>query len=221
MNGSMLRDEVTSEKGKSTIRASSPSGSLASSVAFSTHSFDDIYVSDGQRGVKRTTFDKVFVYEFPLTLGDNPAVREGCPVALGTKCVHTTVVDLKAFENSRRSGTRNRRKAKDLYIPVFDRATILMSQGFTLEKIVQTVLEIEKIKKSRQECMKLNGWQKLNDAIDSAGKSLLRKFTRENYNKHKWNTIKNTTSNLNSDSNDIKGSRDQKRGNVVRAARTA
>eukprot|EP00537_Pseudo-nitzschia_pungens_P005832 CAMPEP_0172371800 /NCGR_PEP_ID=MMETSP1060-20121228/44919_1 /TAXON_ID=37318 /ORGANISM="Pseudo-nitzschia pungens, Strain cf. cingulata" /LENGTH=266 /DNA_ID=CAMNT_0013097549 /DNA_START=26 /DNA_END=826 /DNA_ORIENTATION=+ len=179
------------------------------------------YLSEHRRGGKRTTFDKVFVYEFALTIGNNPAVREGCPIALGRKCVHNTVVDMELYEKSRRSGARNRRKAKDLYIPVFERASMLISRGFTLENIVETVLEVEKIKKSRQECMKLNGWQKFNCAIDSAGRSLFRKFTSGNNNKNKWNAEKNNISNSNSDSNDIKGGQDQKRGNVVRAARTA
>lgn len=95
-----------------------------------------------------------------------------------------------------------------------------MSQGFTLEQIVETVLEVEKIKKSRQECMKLNGWQKLNYAIDSAGKSIIRKLTNGNNSKTRWNNDKNSP-NLSGDSDNIKGGRDQKRGNVVQAARMA
>jgi hypothetical protein len=95
-----------------------------------------------------------------------------------------------------------------------------MSQGFSLEKIVQTVLEVEKIKKSRQECMKLNGWQKLNYAIDSAGKSIIRKLTNGNSAKGKWNNER-SNNNPSGDSDIIKDGRDQKRGNVVQAARMA
>jgi hypothetical protein len=195
-------------------RSSAPATSLASSLASASISCERRSTSQGRRGIKTTTFDQVFIYEFPLTLGDNPAVREGCPIALGNECVHKTVLDMESFEQSRRLGIQKRRWGEDLYIPVYHRAALLMSRGFTLEKIVQTVLEVEKVKKSRQESMKLNGWQKLNYAIDSAGKSIIRKFTNGNSSRNKWNNNKNNNDN-------IKGGRDQKRGNVVQAARMA
>lgn len=84
-----------------------------------------------------------------------------------------------------------------------------MSQGFTLETIVENVLEVERIKKSRQECMKLNGWEKLNYAIDSAGKSIIRKLTNGNANKSKWINDKNSAS-INGVGDNMKGQKDQK-----------
>lgn len=202
-------------------RSSAPARSLASSLASASISGEDRCTSEGWRGIKTTAFDKVFIYEFPLTLGDNPAVREGCPVALGSECIHKTVLDMEYFEQSRRPSIHKRRRGKDLYIPVYDRAALLMSQGFSLEKIVQTVLEVERIKKSRQECMKLNGWQKLNYAIDSAGKSIIRKFTNGNSAKGKWSNEKSNNNPSGDGDNNIKDGRDQKRGNVVQAARMA
>lgn len=202
-----LSDSAQSEHCSGRRRASAPVRTLASSLTSSMHSgerrscISDSYV--------KISFDKVFVYEFALALGDNPAVREGCPIALGRKCIHQTVIDMDSFEQSRRCG-RKRRRAKDLYIPVQDRAALLMSQGYTLEKIVETVLEVEKIKKSRQECMKLNGWQKFKCATDSAGRSLLRKLTSGNSNKSKPSSDRNNS--LNDDNDDIK---------VGQAARTA
>ena len=214
-------ETISRNSGKiSKRRSSAPARSLALSLASASISSEHRCTNQGRRGIKTTTFDKVFIYEFSLTLGDNPAVREGCPVALGSECVHKTVLDMDSFEQSRRRFIHKRRRGKDLYIPVYDRAALLMSQGFTLEQIVETVLEVEKIKKSRQECMKLNGWQKLNYAIDSAGKSIIRKLTNGNNSKIRWNNDKNSP-NLSGDSDNIKGGRDQKRGNVVQAARMA
>ena len=200
-------------------RSSAPARSLASSLASMSISNERCCNSQGRRGTKTTTFDKVFIYEFSLTLGDNPAVREGCPVALSRECVNKTVVDIESFEQIRRPRTQKRRRGKDLYIPVYDRAALLMSQGFTLEKIVETVLEVEKVKKSRNECMKLNGWQKINCAIDSAGKSIIRKFTNGNGGKIRWNSDKNNN-NIRGDSDNIKGGSYQKRG-TMQAARMA
>ena len=127
---------------------------------------------------------------------------------------------MESFEQSKRPNFQKRKRGKDLYIPVYDRAALLMSQGFTLEKIVETVLEVEKIKKSRQECMKLNGWQKLNYAIDSAGKSIIRKLTNGNSKKSNWINDKNNAT-LNGDIDNIKGGKEQKRRNVSQAARSA
>ena len=142
-------------------------------------------------------------------MGSNPAVREGCPIALSNECTNTIILDLDHYEKSRRLGMQKRRRSKDLYIPVYDRAALLMSQGFTLETIVENVLEVERIKKSRQECMKLNGWEKLNYAIDSAGKSIIRKLTNGNANKSKWINDKNSAS-INGVGDNMKGQKDQK-----------
>ncbi len=96
-----------------------------------------------------------------------------------------------------------------------------MSRGFTLEKIVETVLEVEEIKKSRHESMKLNGWQKLNYAFDIAGKSIRRRLTNGNGGKTKWSNEKSSTSDLRSVTENLKSDRDQKRDNVVQVARMA
>jgi len=201
-------------------RSSAPSSSLAASLASASLSSDRRCISEGRRGVK-TTFDKVFIHEFSVTIGNNPAVREGCPISLGNKCIHTTVLDLECYERSRRPSINKRRRGKELYIPVYDRAALLMSQGITLEKIVETVLEIEEIKKSRQECMKLNGWQKLNYAIDIAGKSIMRKLANGNGNKTKWSNVKSSTTNLRGENDNAKSSRERKRDHKVQVARMA
>ena len=201
-------------------RSSAPSNSLAVSLASASLSSKGRCTSQGRRGVKTASFDKVFIYEFPLTIGNNPAVREGCPVSLGSECIHQTVLDLESYEQSRRSSIHKRRRGKDLYIPVYDRAALLMLKGHTLKKIVKTVLEVEKIKKSRHECMKLNGWQKLNYAIDSAGKSIIRKLTSGNSSKIKWSNDK-SSSNMSGGSENIMGGRDQKPNSVVQVARMA
>lgn len=193
-------------------RSSAPAKSLSASLA--SLSFADSYHREGCL----VTFDKVFVYEFPVTLGDNPAVREGCPIALDNKCIQKTVIDVESFEKAqwKRRGKAKRKRVKDLYMPVQVRAALLLSRGFTLEEIVKAVLEVERIKKSRHESMKLNGWQKVNIAIDSAGKSLFRKLTSGNTTTNNNNNKSSGTSD-----DDAKVGRDQKRGTVTRAARTA
>lgn len=119
--------------------------------------------------IKSPHFDTVTIYEFQLSIGDNPAAREGCPVALGAKCVNKETLDVDIFEHLRDG---KRRKSKNLYLPVEDRAAMLLSRGYSLEKIVKRVLEMEEIKKSRSESLKINGLERLNLALDAAGKTL-------------------------------------------------
>ena len=118
---------------------------------------------------QRPYFDTVTIYEFPLSIGDNPAAREGCPVTLSSKCMHKETLDVDAYEMMQEG---KRRHGKYLYIPVEDRAAILMSRGYSLDKIVKRVLEMEEIKKSRSESCKLTGRERMNVAIDAAGRTL-------------------------------------------------
>jgi hypothetical protein len=55
----------------------------------------------------------------------------------------------------------------------------LMERGVDLDQMVQTVLTVEEIKKSRRSNMRLKGWEKLNLAIDTAGKSLRQRVLRK------------------------------------------
>ena len=200
------RDESSGKKRRSSAPAKSISETLDKLSFADTH----------QREGCLVTFDKVFVYEFSITLGDNPAVREGCPIALDNKCIQKTVIDLESYElaQARRPRKAKRRRVKDLYMPVQVRAALLLSRGFTLEEIVKAVLEVERIKKSRHESMKINGWQKMNIALDSAGRSLFRKLTS-------GNTTASNKSSSETNDDDVKVGRDQKRGTVTRTARTA
>jgi DNA polymerase elongation subunit (family B) len=53
----------------------------------------------------------------------------------------------------------------------------LLSTGHSLSEIVKVVMEVEDIKKSRIESLKLTQWEKLNLAMNSAGRTI-RKVVR-------------------------------------------
>ena len=48
----------------------------------------------------------------------------------------------------------------------------LLSKGYGLEEIVATVMEVEIVKKSRAESLRLSNREKLSVVIDSAGRTL-------------------------------------------------
>jgi hypothetical protein len=69
---------------------------------------------------KVVEYDCNTIYEFDMIMGDNPACKEGCPIAIGTKLVSTYVVKVSVYERFR----GDRRHGKELYISVPDRATM-------------------------------------------------------------------------------------------------
>lgn len=67
----------------------------------------------------KVAFDAVTIYEFPVDIGDNPAVREGCPIRLGDKLLGKSKIDVESFEKERNPRHRH---AKTLYLDVSERA---------------------------------------------------------------------------------------------------
>jgi hypothetical protein len=60
-------------------------------------------------------------------------------------------------------------------------------QGSSLDQIVNTVLAVEETKKQRRESLRMNQWEKLNFAVDKAGRTL-RKIVRPKSNKNEEKT---------------------------------
>ena len=69
---------------------------------------------------RRVRFDSITFYEFDTIMGDNPAVREGCPIALGDKLLRSKEVAVDRYERSRRP----RQSRHSLYIPTEKRASM-------------------------------------------------------------------------------------------------
>ena len=109
-------------------------------------------------------FGKVAVFEFPIAMGDNPACREGCPIRLGDECVMNYTMDVNTYEIQKQIQGRTRRK-EGLYLPVSDRACMLLMAGYTLADLVETVLDVEEAKKQRMESLRMSPFQKMHFAV--------------------------------------------------------
>jgi hypothetical protein len=55
-----------------------------------------------KRGKGRVNFGTITAWEFPPTIGDNPSVSAGVPISLGHSPSSTAVVDIDAYEKSRK-----------------------------------------------------------------------------------------------------------------------
>jgi hypothetical protein len=71
---------------------------------------------------KALDFGMVEVFEFPIVVGDNPNVSEGCPIALGWESLSHQVLPIDDYENLRgRKSSSSRAKMK---LSVSDRAEL-------------------------------------------------------------------------------------------------
>jgi hypothetical protein len=71
-------------------------------------------------------FGTIVVWEFPPTIGDNPSVSTGVPVALGPKPCCMYVDEIDTFEASRNP---LRRTTRDLKVPSRIREELYVSEG--------------------------------------------------------------------------------------------
>ena len=112
-------------------------------------------------------FGDVQVLEFTLEVGDNPAVSDGCPMALGWDLQKSTEYDLDCYEQYRPPSSR--RSGKKLRIPADERTQILLAQGHSLEKIAEMTLATLEIKDSREMRIQNRKMDKLYDALVLTG----------------------------------------------------
>jgi hypothetical protein len=120
-------------------------------------------------GKKQVCFgDTIVIYEFPIIIGDNPAVSSGCPVTIGWKPMSKDARNLEFFEYIR--SEERRRNSKNLKIPADIRGQILLKSGYSIERIAGATLKADKIKEERFETLRKQGWDKFAIAIEQTGR---------------------------------------------------
>lgn len=59
---------------------------------------------------KSVKFDQVFIHEFPIIMGDNPAVSRGAPLTIDWKPMTHDVLDIDIYEYLREPERRHRKR---------------------------------------------------------------------------------------------------------------
>jgi len=88
--------------------------------------------SSGRREKGSLDFGMVEVYHFPVTVGDNPHVSEGCPIMLGWESEECVVLSVDSYEqfvlskhNSDNNKSKSNSKGRDsMKLSVQDRAQL-------------------------------------------------------------------------------------------------
>jgi hypothetical protein len=161
---SIRNDQVSKQRRKSSFKKeSSPSRSASCSAStWSTPS-------------KCLHFGVVDVYEFDVIVGDNPFVKSGCPIAVGTMQSHS-VVNLEYYETYCKSPHKKTRD--ELRVGVLDRAQRLLRAGFSLTEIAEGTLEAERVKRERAETNRNIKWDGVHHVTETLKRTFLLRPTR-------------------------------------------
>eukprot|EP00934_Nitzschia_sp_Nitz4_P002073 Nitzschia sp. Nitz4//scaffold12_size214221//188083//188523//NITZ4_001532-RA/size214221-processed-gene-0.129-mRNA-1//1//CDS//3329535116//2073//frame0 len=116
---------------------------------------------------KQVQFSDITIYEHPYILGDNPACANGIPLTIEWEAQSETVRDLGLYEYMRGPRRHGRR---ELAIPVQERSRMMLNDGYTLEDIANTVLEVEEIKRNRADSLRGTAMERAGSFIEKTGK---------------------------------------------------
>jgi hypothetical protein len=123
---------------------------------------------------KTVRFGDIVFREFPITLSDNPAVSAGVPVGISWDCTKQYRHELMEYEHC------IKRKRSERRCPKLDpqhRAQLLLTSGYTVPQIVDTVVEVTEIQRQRASSAKDRKWEMgsfykgLVDSVAKVGKS--------------------------------------------------
>jgi len=115
--------------------------------------------SNSPSDTKSVRFGTITITEFYLELGDNPACSSGAPVQLSGIPVAGKSFTRK-FELFDFCRQKERRERKKLYITEEKRARMFLKAGYTMDELVEAIVQIDAIKKSRIECLHSQGWER-------------------------------------------------------------
>jgi len=97
--------------------------------------------------VLAVTFDTVKVREYPIILGDNPAVSDGPPLQIDWVYNDVDEFGLEEYETSRPT----RRKRLQMGMPASYRIDFLKRTGFSTNDIFRQITEVNLVKRGRLE----------------------------------------------------------------------
>jgi hypothetical protein len=115
--------------------------------------------------------DEITIYEFPIQIGDNPAVSTGCPITIGWKLVRKDTRSMEAHEYAKKSERRQRREpTRARRIPPEVRGQILLQAGFSVQAIAQAALAAALVREDRMETLRKQGWDRVAGVLEQTGK---------------------------------------------------
>jgi hypothetical protein len=104
---------------------------------------------------KKVRFGRIVITEFPIILGDNPAVTSGAPITIDWIPQGERFFSVESYEQCKPARRRRRR----LLISVSHRAILLLAAGYSIDDIADASINAQQIKFSRQETMQASQYR--------------------------------------------------------------
>jgi hypothetical protein len=98
-----------------------------------------------QQAKKSVRFKTIEIFEYPITLGDNPSVTSGAPLTIEWEVQRKSKFPLEYFEKHRPA----HKQKNSLRISGKGRKQLLLRCGFSHEEIINAALEATEMKKER------------------------------------------------------------------------
>jgi hypothetical protein len=118
---------------------------------------------------KKVRFGHLVITEFPIILGDNPAVSAGAPVTIDWTPQNESSFSIMAYEECKPKRRRRRRK---LLISVSNRTLLLLVAGYSIDEIGNASTNAQDIKFGRQESIENQNWDRVNMFIENTNDTL-------------------------------------------------
>mmetsp|Transcript_32209 Transcript_32209/g.78550 ORF Transcript_32209/g.78550 Transcript_32209/m.78550 type:complete len:271 (-) Transcript_32209:1328-2140(-) len=109
-------------------------------------------------------FGSIVITEFPIILGDNPAVTSGAPVTIDWVAQAESAFSVDMYEEIKPA----RRRRRKLLISVSSRAILLLAAGYSVDQIADASIDAQQIKVGRQASMAANEkWERVSMIMET------------------------------------------------------
>jgi len=135
-----------------------------------TSSIDDLDVRvPPSRETGRVGFSSVEFKEYPVSLGDNPAVSRGIPITIGWEPCGTYEFDVDNYEDNRPP----RRMKTQLKMDSLHRLRLLKRMGYSQEEIKARVEQVDIVKRRRHRTARLSHYGRVSEILERVKRASL------------------------------------------------
>lgn len=120
----------------------------------------------------KVCFGTVQIVEFPVTIGDNPEVQDGCPIALSPVPIkHLECIPLQTYERDRI--IHREKSTRDAWrLTSVQREDRLLNAGFTAEEIKDAAKIARQCRIRRGRSYKLMNWDGVHSLVEKTTRGL-------------------------------------------------
>ena len=113
-------------------------------------------------------FSTITVREYPVMMGENPAVSDGPPLTIDWEYNELPQLEVEAFESVRRV----RRKGRNLLLSRKKRENMLRNAGYQDAEIVAGIRHVKKLQALRLQTIANLGGEKVEEALQNVGRRM-------------------------------------------------